>query len=205
MTATNIFADLTNRQLVASSKSAAEKRIDQPSRPGQYDTLYLAIQPMLLTGEGTLDDPYELIDAANYSVTMLLVKQSDGSTLSGPVSSWTVDETRKVGKLNLNTAAMATAMSGQTSVACYIEFLFDDGTNAKTTIRQDLTVQKAYITAGTPTEYPLASYLTREECVELFVRWANNENGKTIELKSGDGTKTRVLGVDNDSAPTDES
>jgi hypothetical protein len=198
MTATPIFADLTNRILVASSKASAEKRIDSPSRPGHLDKLYWAIQPLLQSASPTNEQPYEEIDAANYSITVVLVAYVGGTVLSGPMNTWSVDETRKVGYLDLNTAAMVTAMTSVTELRCVLEFKFDDGANVATTIRQEIYVNKSYLTASTPSELPLTAYFTREEVLALFVRFANNPAGATVELKSPDGTRTINYGVNDD-------
>jgi hypothetical protein len=198
-TAIQIFADLTNRRLVASTKGSAEKKIDQPNPPFHQDKLYFSVQPLIINASGGDSAPYSLPDAANYSVTVLIVKASDGTTLAGPMSSWTVDGTAKAGSIDLNTAAMATAIAATpTGISALIQFQFDDGANVKTTLEQTLAIRRTYITAGTPSELPVASYLTREECIALFVKFSGNPLGASITLRDATDTYDLILKCNTD-------
>lgn len=195
--AVDIFADLTNRKLVASSKGGSPKPL---ASPFHQDRLYLSIQPLDYSSTGAQSSsPYEILDGANYSLSVLVTK-TDGTTLAGPATSWTPDGMAKIGSIDLNTAAMVTAFtSGSTlEVAGYIFLQFDDGANRKTTIQADITIKRSYLTGGTPSELPLTSYLTREECIALFVKFSGNANGATITLPSPDGVYKVILGANND-------
>jgi hypothetical protein len=197
MAATQIYADLTNRIFVASSRGGAPKAF---ANPFHQDKLYLSIQPLASDPSGAQSStPFQVLDGAGYSLTVLIVKRSDGSTLAGPVTSWTPDGTAKAGSIDLNTVAMASAFSGSTaSVSAWVQMLFDDGANQKVTLQSDLTINRTYITAGIPSELPTTSYLTREECLALFVKFAGNPNGSTITLPSPAGTYSVVLVANDD-------
>lgn len=201
-----VFADLSNAQLVTNANAASLFYIDQPARPGHQDKLRFSVQPMRVNPEesGSEGAAYELLDGAGYTVTILIVKASDGSTLSGPMSSWSVDGQAKAGYIDLNTAAINTALSSATELACIAEFKFDNGSDDITTIRIPFTIQKSYITAGTPSELPLARYPTWEEALAVFVRFYGNPDGSTVTFPNG--SHAAVFGCNADgTAKTDAS
>lgn len=194
--AVNVFADLTNGRLAASAKGGD---LSFPS-PFHQDKLQLSVQPLDYdSGGAQTSAPYSVLDAAGFSLSVLITK-TDGTTLAGPTTSWAVNGTAKLGSIDLNTAAMVTAFtsSATLSVDAYIYLQFDDGANRKTTIKGDLTILRSYLTSGSPSELPIASYLTREECIALFVKFSGNPNGSTLTLPSPDGTRQVILGANND-------
>lgn len=198
MTAKTIFADLTNRQLVASSKAAAPKRIDSPANPGHGDKLYLSVQPLVLSSLPTNENPYEVIDAAGYSLVALVVKKSDGTVLSGPMSTWSVYGTTKTGSIDLYTAAMISSIGSALTLECVIEFTFSDAANEVTSIAQDLTVRRSYNLPGVVAAVGSLRPLTEADAA-LFVRWSGNPNGAVLELPSGPlGTFARQIYTSED-------
>lgn len=195
--AVDIFADLTNARFVASIKGGSPKAFVSPFH---QDKLYLSVQPIDYDSSGAASsNPYEILDGAAFSLS-ILVTTTAGATLAGPSTSWAVDGTAKVGSVDLNTAAMVTAFTNPAtlSVDAYIYFQFDDGANRKTTIQGNFRILRSYLTSGTPSELPIASYLTREECLELFVRWSENEPGKGITLKDSTSTYETILKCNTD-------
>ncbi len=193
-TAIPIFADLTNRKIVSSSKGG--QFLFQS--PFHQDKLYFSVQPISVNPSGGDSTPYTVLDGANYSVSVIVVT-SAGVTLAGPMTTWVTDGgTAKLGSIDLNTSPMATAIAANNPTSAIIQFQFDDGTNVKTTIEQSLTIKKTYITAGTPSELPVASYLTREECTALFVKFSGNANGSSITLKDSTGTYDLILQCNTD-------
>lgn len=193
--AVDVFADLTNRKFVASTKGGGEKPF---ASPFHQDKLYLNIQPLDYSSSGAASSsPYEVLDGSAFAISVLVTK-TDGTTLAGPATSWSLTGTSMIGSIDLNTAAMATAFTSSSTLTVdgYVFIQFDDGANRKTTIQADITIKRSYITSGTPSELPVDSYLTRAECLALFARYVN-ENGATITLKSPDGTQEVVLGANN--------
>ena len=184
MVAVPIFADLTNKTLVQSSKGGAVKPL---ANAFHQDMLCFSVQPLLIAPLGSQSStPYEVVDASAFAVTALVTK-TDGTTLAGPSTFATVDGTAVAGSIDLNTAAMATAFTSSSTleVSAYLFLQINDGSTNKTTIQASLTIKRSYITSGTPSELPISSYLTREEQLALFVRWSGNESGKMIELVNG--------------------
>jgi hypothetical protein len=140
----------------------------------------------------------EAIKAAQYTWTKQTVADSDGQ--SGYFYA----------TLDLNTTDLNTAVGALTSVVMQMDFLLQRGAGNFTPVYQaDITI-KAVVkdpsgAASIPT--PALSYLTRDECFNLFVMWDNRlraaNNGKAPILTSPDGTHTRQTGVDNDGSPTE--
>jgi hypothetical protein len=199
--AQDVFVDLTSKKFVATLKGG------QTSQPfGEVfhqDKLYLRIQPLDYDSGGVaISTPYEVLDASGYSISLLVTDQaSTPATLSGPATSWSPDGSALVGSIDLNTAAMNTAFTSASSVATYFWLQITDGTNRKVTIKTAVTIYKSAITSGTPTEYPLDTYLTAAESVALFVKWSGNPAGKKIALsKDGgaDGADDLILGENSD-------
>jgi hypothetical protein len=198
--AANVFVDLTGKEFVASSKGG---EVESPyGTPFHQDKIHLNIQPLDLSTDGSFSSsPYETLDASGYSISLLVTKAADGTTLAGPATSWTPNGTALVGSIDLTTAAMntaVTALSAGGELATYFWLQISDGNNRKVTLQTSVTVKKSAITTGTPTEYPLEQYLTASECMALFVKYANNPDGATIILTSPDGSEELELGVNDD-------
>ena len=192
----DVFADLTSAAFVASSKGGSDYSFLSPF---QFDKLYLSVQPLeLKSDEAQTLNPYETLDAAAFAITAIVVTVNGGTTLAGPTVISTPSGTAALGSIDLNTAAMATAMTGQTSVTAYLQMSFDDGANRKVTIQGDLTIKKSYLTAGAPSELPLTTYPTWAEALAIFVRFANNPNGSTITLPSPSGAYSVVVAANDD-------
>jgi hypothetical protein len=198
--AQDVFVDLTSKKFVATLKGAPTS---QPfGTPYHQDILNLTIQPLDYDSGGVATStPYEVLDASGYSISLLVTKASDGSTLAGPFTSWTPSGTALTGSADLNTAAMATAVSGLSAggeLSTIFWLRITNGSSRQVTVETAVTIKKSAITSGTPSELPITSYLTREECLALFVRYAGNPDGATITLTSPDGTEEVVLGANDD-------
>lgn len=197
--ATEVFADLSNRKFVASVKGGSEKA-NPISSPFHQDKLYLSVQPIEYDSSGAVSsDPYSELDGSAFALSVLITK-TDGTTLAGPATTWTPDGNAKVGSIDLNTAAMVTAFTSSSTltVDAYVFMQFDDGANRKTTIQASLTIKRSYITSGTPSELPLSSYLTREECIALFLKFSGNPPGSTLTLPSPSGAYKVIVGANDD-------
>lgn len=199
-TAIQIFADLTNRALVVSQKGGP---VTLPN-PYHQEKLYISVQPLLKNPTGNDTQPYTVVDGAEYALSVAVFKSSDASTLAGPLSSWSVDGTAKAGVLELNTAAMATAMTGQTSVAAIIEFQFT-GSSGRFTIQQPITIKKQYIVSGTPAALPVAEYVTLAEFEARAVKYSGNAPGRTIALRNAADDAEVILGCDSEGGFTTDS
>lgn len=197
----SIFVDLSSGEFISSLAGGGGEGYSPFGTPFHQDILNLKIQPVDYSSDGTQSGtPYETLDASGYSISLLVTLASDGSTLAGPFTSWTPDGTALSGSADLNTVAMATAVSaldpGET-VAAIFWLQISDGSTRKVTIETEVNIAKTAITSGTPSELPVTSYLTREECLALFVKFAGNPNGATITLTSPDGSQEVTYGATN--------
>lgn len=197
--AQEVFVDLTRKGFVASLKGAPTS---QPyGTPYHQDILNLSIQPVDYRSGGVQSsNPYEVLDASGYSISLLITKASDGSTLVGPVTAWSPIGTALVGSVDLNTGAMGTATSGL-SAGGTLETIFwlriTNGSTRQATVQTSVTIYKNAIISGTPTELPLTRYATLDD-LNAFVRFANNPPGATVTLTSPSGTSELILGANDD-------
>lgn len=159
---------------------------------------------MKMSASPSNEQPFELLDGGDYAITVSILKYSDGSVLAGPTTLAGSDEYMRVGKVDLNTAAMVAAIAAARELACILEVTFDDGTDDKVTIQQDFYVKRNWYSAGTPTELPLTSYPTWAEAQAVFLAKVNGP-GVTGTFYSPDGTKIRIVGIDDEGAATDAS
>jgi hypothetical protein len=200
-TATKVFADLTNVQFVASTKGTGPKT-SPVSSPFHQDKLYLSIQPLVVEPSGSqTQNPYQVLDASGYSITVLIITaDASATTLAGPTVMASVDGTAMAGSVDLNTAAMATAFtsSATTSVDAKILVQIDNGSTQKITVSGTLTINRTYITGSTPSALPLPSYLTRDECIALFVKYAGNPPGASVTLTDSTSTYQTVWQCNSD-------
>jgi hypothetical protein len=193
--AVSIYADLTNRQFVSNTKGTAAKGF---SSPFHQDKLYWSIQPLRQNANGaSTSDQMEVLDAAAYAITVL-IRTTAGVTLAGPNVFTTIEEQAKVGSIDLNTAAMATAMGSGSEVSAVVEIQFDDGATEKVTVTGTMTIKRTYLTSGTPSELPLTRYPTWEEALAVFVRFAGNVPGSSITLPDETNTYELVVKCNSD-------
>lgn len=140
----------------------------------------------------------EAIKAAQYTWTKQISPDSAG--LSGYFYA----------DIDLNTTDLNTAIGTSESYESYLEFrISESGASYRVITQAKFTLQSVVKDPGsassTPT--PSSSYLTRDECLELFVLWDNRNRsgnaGRNVVLVSPDGAHTRTIGVDNDGAGID--
>jgi hypothetical protein len=111
----------------------------------------------------------------------------------------------------MKTGGFATAMTGVGSISTTLQFEIADAANTGSNnfvieYSGQLTVYQPVV-SPTPIAaaftLPPATFLTRAECLAMFVQWANNGAGKTIALTSPSGAHQRVIGVNNDGTAED--
>lgn len=191
-----IYCDLTNRILVASSKGINE--VTKFPSPFHVDELYMSIQPLIQSPDGLVtSQPYSVPDGSGYSLSVALFDVTGATTLAGIASTWTPDGTAKLGSLDLNTAAMATAFTsgGTTQITALLYFQFNDG-NGVTTLFKQITVLRSYLNSGTPSAVAGVRYLTDADEAR-YVKYSGNT--APIELVCAtDATKKNLLYTDTD-------
>ena len=197
-----LFNDITNRKFVVRPNDTGEFPFPKVF---QEDRVNIEYQPLEINSSGSRITPYSVVSVVGLSLTIKIAKASDGTILASQTS-FSLDTAANVitGVLDCNTAAMVTAMTGVASVDVYFEVELADATGSMTVAQVACKIYKEYITAGSPSALPLSSYLTRAECLALFVKFVGNTAGQTIELVSPDGTRFRIVGMNNDGSAQDD-
>jgi hypothetical protein len=112
------------------------------------------------------------------------------------------------GNLDCNTSEMNTAIGTSDSISTYFELRLTESGVARVTYQTAIKVYGAvdHVTAGGTLPTAAANYLTREECLAMFVKFVGDSGdaGKTIALISPDGTKQRIIGVNDDGSAKDD-
>lgn len=108
--------------------------------------------------------------------------------------------------LNLNTTGINTAIGSSDSLNTYLEIQMTENGNSRPVYQEAITITPVVIGPAGSSALPAAAsqFLTREQCLAMFVQFVNNLPGATIELPSPDGSHTRLLGCNNDGSSLDE-
>lgn len=184
----------------------------------QGAALNFRVFPVVPTG-ATLGALFAKVPLAGLSFEMVVGIRTGTNQIYAAQYVWTAQNANDAeGKsgywyatLDLNTTELNAAITGET-LTCYLEFRLKRGAGSFGPVcQQQISVVAAVKdpsgAASIPT--PAPSYLTRDECLALFVAWNNAiipaNAGRTLVLSSPDATKTRELGVANDGAAIDNA
>lgn len=107
--------------------------------------------------------------------------------------------------LNLNTTDLNNAITGDT-LSTYFEIKMTENGNSRPVYQEAITLQSIVIGPAASSALPAAAteFLTRAQCEAMFVKWTENLAGNAIELTSPDGTRYRLIGVNDDGSAQDE-
>ena len=191
-----LFNDLANLRLVGSLKDAEDFVLPQWHH---QDKIPIVISFLNLNPDGGRYNPYSLLDISGSSFDVKIFA-ADGTTVLASQTVWTKDVGARTlsASLNLNTAAMATAFTGNpASIAATLLFRLTEADGAITTYARAITILRELNVSGTPVPVDGAVYLTEDQVRALFVKFIGNA-GESITIKSADGTKQAVLYVSND-------
>lgn len=184
----------------------------------QGSLLNLRIFPVVSTGSTTTAPFFSLVPLANLDLQLVAGPAAGAEAIKAAQYTWTKqlvpDSEGKSGyfyaTFDFNTTEMNALIGSAPVVVTQMDFLLKRGTGNFTPVFQTDITLKAVVkdpggAASNPT--PALSYMTRDECFNLFVMWDNRlraaNNGRGPILTSPDGTHTRELGVDNAGSPTD--
>lgn len=108
--------------------------------------------------------------------------------------------------LNLNTTDLNTAVGSNDVYDTYLEISMTENGNARPVYQESISITSVVIGPAGSSALPAAAteFLTRAQCEAMFVKWVDNLAGNAIELTSLDGTKFRLIGVNNDGSAQDE-
>ena len=151
---------------------------------------------------------FQLIPATGMSLEMA-IGPLDGTF--DPVARqdvWTVDPTTQsfmTAALNLNTTNIATLLAATAAQGSEFNItLVDTDASKRVILQTGCTLNQVVENPGGGGSVPVnvAQYLTAAQCYQLFLRIIN-QPGVTVQFSSPDGTKTRIIGIDNSGNPID--
>jgi hypothetical protein len=209
-----LFNDTWNVRLVRGVNNA--EPVSLPSF-FQGDTISIRYYPLLPLDQARAPF-FEKIDLTSLTLQLVIGPRAGADDIKAAQYTWTkqigADAQGKSGylyaDLDLNTSGLNTALATADTFSSFLEFKLSEGGKPYRTVFQGgitifSTVKDPTSPASVPT--PAASYLTRDECFELFVMWKNTlragNAGRTVELVSQDTASTRELGVANDKSAID--
>lgn len=199
-----LFFDLDGKTLVSSDTNASSY-----SLPAFFkgDTVPLEITLLKRTSNYPNNysgsPPFTKISVAGLGLKVAL--GPIGTTPTIIATSWTQDTTNNklTGTLYIDPTAAATILGSAAVASTIFEVEAYDGTYY-TVFQDTCTLRAELIASGTPGPAPAGDrYLTYSEALSLFARLLG-EAGQTITLTSPDGTRQRVLGVNNDGTGKDD-
>jgi hypothetical protein len=159
------------------------------------------IELELMTRTEDTNAPWTLVSPGSYSLSVGLFALTDRTQLAFQ-NTFSDDGDKKVGQLDLNTAAVSTALTSETSIKCVFEVRTVDATGPDYPYRNtNVTLVKPFITSGTLTVPPTETALTTSTAIALFVP-KDGSNPATpcdqIIIKSRPSGLTKVLYWDDD-------
>jgi hypothetical protein len=185
----------------------------------QGQLLRLRVFPVIPTGSILSTPYYSSLPLANLDLQAAVGPRAGAQAILAAQYVWTkqtVPDTDGLSgyfyaDLDLNTVAMNAAVGTLDSLATYFELLISRaGANFATVSQSSITILAVVKDPGAAASIPVptASYLTRDECYNLFVMFDNRlraaNAGRSIITVSPDSAHTREgLGIDNDGNPTD--
>lgn len=109
--------------------------------------------------------------------------------------------------LNLNTTDLNTAIASSDAYSTYLEISMTENGNARPVYQESISITSVVIGPAGSSALPAAAvqFYTKEQTDRIFVKWLENIAGGVIELTSPDGTKFRLMGVNNDGSAMDET
>lgn len=189
----------------------------------QGSLIPMRVYPVVATGNQINAPYFSKLDLTNLDFQLVLGPRAGTENILAAQYTWSkqtaADSEGKSGyfyaNLDLNTSALNTAIgSSDQYTSAYLEFRISRAGAAYSPVHQVnptiLSVVKDP-TSSSSVPTPTPSYLTRDECLNLFVMWNNTiaaggaNNGRNIILASPDGTRQRELGVSNDGSPIDNA
>jgi hypothetical protein len=205
----DIYNDVQNNVLYGSANASRPLVIPDLY---QYGTLQLRWYPVRPT-YSVLPPFFSNVDLDQLTLKMAIGPRAGAESPISAQYTWTKAYTSGASgpgymyaNLDLNTTEVNTAIGTSDSITSYFEITMSEDGVPRVVYQTPVRIISAVTPPGSASSLPTpaASYLSREECMELFVKWANNQAGKTITLTSPDGTRDRIIGVRNDGSAQDD-
>lgn len=207
--ALEVFNDVTNGELVVGLSDSTQ--FAGLAGATQGDQLYIEYTPVKPIG--SVAPFYAPLDITPLTLGIYIGPRAGAEALLAANEAWTPqvgpDANGKsqyfFGVVDLNTVPMNAAIGNNDSISTWLEIRLSESGNTRVVYEAPFIVAAAVRKpAGLALPLPATSYLTRDECIALFVQFVNNAPGKTLEFTSPDGTAKRILGVNNDKSALDD-
>jgi len=189
----------------------------------QGSLIPLRVYPIIANQNQLVAPYFSKVSLTNLDFQLVLGPRAGSENILAAQYTWTkqvtADSEGKSGyfyaSLDLNTTALNTAIgTSESYTSAFLEFRISRSGANYTPVYQINPPILAVVkdpTSSSSIPTPTPSYLTRDECFNMFVMWNNTlaaggaNNGRNILLASPDGAHTREIGVGNDSSPIDNA
>lgn len=202
-----IYIDIINRRLV---KGLDNSDLFPFTEAYGCSQLNLAVIPVMPTYAPT-GGKFTKVDISGLTLKCYVGPRAGASAVKASQTTWTkvydpgVTTGKFTAELDLNTSEMNTAIGSNDSYSSFVEFWLTENGMARQVYQGPFTVYAAvFDSTGSALPTSASNYLTREECIEMFVRFFGNAAGKTIETVSPDGASSRITGCNNDKSAKDD-
>lgn len=201
-----LYNDIQNRRLVQGLTRDAAVQVRDLY---QGEQLSIKWYPVVPTGTVT-GDRFSKVALATLSLAMYIGPRAGADAIKAYQTTWTpvYDETGTTGyfsgSIDLNTTEMNAAIGTADEItSLYLEIKLTESGATRVVHQSQLRIVSVVKDPSTSASLPTAAqnYLTREECMAMFVQWANTTPavyGKPVVLTSPNGIHTLTLWVDND-------
>lgn len=190
-----LFVNVTRRILQASTTDGSTMAVPAFTYGDVYDLKVALIEQ---TGSG-IGATYTVLSPGS-----LGLKVGIGQRGQSPLvlqDTFTASGNFLVAQLDCTPAGYATAIDAGT--ALYLEVKAGDSGNFKTVFQELCTNRRAVSTTASASPAPSDQYYSKAEIDALFAKMVNTA-GRTITLTSPDGTRQRILGVNDDGSAQDD-
>lgn len=203
--ALKLYIDTFRKRLVTSDSNGAIFNL-----PAFFQGDVVAMVIQLLEPDPSVGiNGYTKPDISSMSLKFAVSATPTG-TAGGPTPfvtqfTWTKDTTNRLFTANVafNTTELNTWLGSAASRNdAYMEIEITEGSAVTTVLQQVFTINAEVIESSTSSVAAGQTALSLETALATFVKFVGNA-GETITLTSPDGTKQRILGVDNDGNPID--
>lgn len=185
----------------------------------QGSLLNFRVYPVVPTGNTAIAPFYSLVPLTALDMQMVVGPAAGAEAIKAAQYTWAKQSVPDsdgasgyfYASLDLNTSELNTLVSTSASISTQFEILLSrSGGDFAPVFQIDITIKAVVKTPGGAASIPTPtpSYLTADQCYNLFVMWDNRlraaNAGRSILTTSPDQSHTREsAGVDNDGSPTD--
>lgn len=197
--AIELWNDIVNKRLVIglNDMTAFDPFANQESQSAQIRFRWYPIVPISIA----VAPNYQLVPTAGLTLKMAIGPRAGAEADLAYQNVW-VDSGQGYleAVLNLNTDTMASAFTSADSVSSFFEIKMTENGNTRRVYQQAITLTSDVIDPAGASILPGAreEFLTRAQCLAMFVQWFNNAPGSVIELPAKNTPAVVRLGCNDD-------